>query len=230
VILFKDPYTEYHEPHIGIAAAIARLYPAAARGEPILGLEPSEVLTFRDEAPDLVSAHLRDQARVVASRARLFEELVAQEAQQLGTLGFDAKPRRLLVHGRCHAKALCGMRPLLDTLAILPEARTEAIPSGCRGMAGAFGYESEHYDLSMRIGRAGLVPRHPARGPGHPGRGERHQLPASDPGRGRAARPAPGRGVADGVAGLMPPILTQHLSEGVDSTIARPCAPSCSGS
>ncbi|MGH8576553.1 MAG: FAD-binding and (Fe-S)-binding domain-containing protein [Gammaproteobacteria bacterium] len=196
VILFNDPYTEYHEPHIGIAAvevleragfrvtlthgvesgrvqlsqgllrkarrlldaAIARLYPAAARGEPILGLEPSEILTFRDEAPDLVSASLRDQARVVASRARLFEELMAQEAQRLGTLGFDAKPRRLLVHGHCHAKALCGMRPLLETLAILPEARTEAIPSGCCGMAGAFGYESEHHELSMRIGELVLFP------------------------------------------------------------------------
>jgi FAD/FMN-containing dehydrogenase/Fe-S oxidoreductase len=196
VILFNDPYTEYHEPHIGIAAvevlerggfrvtlthgvesgrvqlsqglirrarrlldaAIARLYPAAARGEPILGLEPSEILTFRDEAPDLVSAPLRDQARMVASRAWLFEELVAREAQRLGTLGFDAKPRRLLVHGHCHAKALLGMRPLLETLAILPEARTEAIPSGCCGMAGAFGYESEHYELSMRIGELVLFP------------------------------------------------------------------------
>ena len=196
VLLFNDPYTEYHEPHIGIAAvevleragfrvtlthgvesgrvqlsqgllrkarrlldaAIARLYPAAARGEPILGLEPSEILTFRDEAPDLVSAPLRDQARVVASRARLFEEFVAQEAQRLGSLGFDAKPRRLLVHGHCHAKALCGMRPLLETLAILPEGRTEVIPSGCCGMAGAFGYESEHYELSMRIGELVLFP------------------------------------------------------------------------
>jgi Fe-S oxidoreductase len=196
VILFNDPYTEYHEPHIGIAAveflerggfrvtlthgvesgrvqlsqglirrarrlldaAIARLYPAAARGEPILGLEPSEILTFRDEAPDLVSAPLRDRARVVASRAWLFEELVAREAQRLGTLGFDAKPRRLLVHGHCHAKALLGMRPLLETLAILPKARTEAIPSGCCGMAGAFGYESEHYELSMRIGELVLFP------------------------------------------------------------------------
>ena len=125
VILFNDPYMEYHEPHIGIAAvevleragfrvtlthgvesgrvqlsqgllrkarrlldtAIVRLYPAAARGEPILGLEPSEILTFRDEAPDLVSAPLRDQARVVASRARLFEELMAARGTAVGNPG-----------------------------------------------------------------------------------------------------------------------------------------------
>ncbi len=196
VILFTDPYTEYLEPHVGIAAvdvleragfsvapthrvesgrvqlsqglmrkarrlldaAIDRLYPAAVRGETILGLEPSEILTFRDEAPDLVSPELREKARVVAGRARLFEEFVAEEARRFAALAFDQEPRRLLVHGHCHAKALSGMRPLLETLAIIPGAHTEPIPSGCCGMAGAFGYEAEHYDLSMRIGELVLFP------------------------------------------------------------------------
>jgi Fe-S oxidoreductase len=141
-------------------AAIERLYPAAASGQAILGLEPSEILSFRDEAPDLVSAPLRDKARVVAGKARLFEELVAEQAVagRFSSMAFDETPRRLLVHGHCHAKALTGMRPLLEALAVLPGARAEAIPSGCCGMAGAFGYEEEHYELSMRIGELVLFP------------------------------------------------------------------------
>ncbi len=196
ILLLTDAYTEYLEPHIGIAAvevleragflvapirgvesgraqlsqgllrkarrlldaAVERLYPAAARGNIVLGLEPSEILTFRDEAPALVSPGLREKARVLAGRARLFEEFVAEAAQRFETLQFDREPRRILVHGHCHAKALSGMRPLLKTLAIVPGTHIEVIPSGCCGMAGAFGYESEHYELSMQIGELVLFP------------------------------------------------------------------------
>ena len=162
--------------------AIKRLYPHAAEGKLILGLEPSEILTFRDEAPDLVASRLRGQARAIASQTRLFEEFVAEEARagKLKALAFRTDPCRILVHGHCHQKALVGIQPLLDTLAILPNTNIEAIPSGCCGMAGAFGYEREHYELSMQIGELVLFPA--IRGSGQetiivaPGTSCRHQI------------------------------------------------------
>ena len=85
---------------------------------------------------------------------------MAEEARagKLTALAFRTDPCRILVHGHCHQKALVGIQPLLDTLAILPKANMQAIPSGCCGMAGAFGYEREHYELSMQIGELVLFP------------------------------------------------------------------------
>ena len=174
--------------------SIAWLYPHASEGTAILGLEPSEILTFRDEAPDLVASRLRAQARTVAERTLLFEEFVAGEARagKLGALAFNQNPCHILVHGHCHQKALAGMQPLLDALAILPHAKVETIPSGCCGMAGAFGYEREHYEVSMRIGELVLFPAVRAAAPETlivaPGTSCRHQI-ADGTGR-RAYHPA----------------------------------------
>lgn len=162
--------------------AIERLYPHAVEGKLILGLEPSEILTFRDEAPDLVTSRLREQARAVASQTRLFEEFVVEEARagKLKALAFRTDPCRILVHGHCHQKALVGIQPLLDTLAILPNADIQAIPSGCCGMAGSFGYEREHYELAMQIGELVLFPAIRGSGPEMiivaPGTSCRHQI------------------------------------------------------
>ncbi|QBQ56619.1 FAD-binding oxidoreductase [Nitrosococcus wardiae] len=141
--------------------AITVLYPYAAEGKPLIGLEPSELLTFRDEALVLLPVgESRRRAEAIAGKAQLFEEFMAREAAvgHIHPSFFDDRSRRILVHGHCHGKALAGMQPLLDTLALMRGAVIEAIPSGCCGMAGAFGYEQEHYELSLRIGELVLLP------------------------------------------------------------------------
>ena len=135
------------------------LAPYAREGVHIVGVEPSAILGFRDEAPDLVGDDLREDAEVVASQALLFEEFVAREAQagHLDLLTYvDAMPGKVLLHGHCHAKALVGVQPLVDALSTIPGLQVDVIPSGCCGMAGSFGYH--HYDLSMQVGELVLFP------------------------------------------------------------------------
>jgi Fe-S oxidoreductase len=135
---------------------VERLAPYAAKGIPIVGFEPSCILTFRDEYPDLLQG---EAVLRVAAGAFLFEEFVAQ-ARQAGR--FDARftqgPRKILLHGHCHQKAAVGVAPSVAALKLLPGAAVEVVDSGCCGMAGSFGYEREHYDLSMAIGARRLFP------------------------------------------------------------------------
>ncbi len=141
--------------------AVARLAPYARRGLPIVGIEPSALLGFRDEAPDLVRPPLREAARCVAGQARLFEEFLAERAAA-GALGglrlHPLEPRAILVHGHCHQKALAGTRPTLEAVRLIPGMEVRELPSGCCGMAGSFGYEREHYALSMQVGELILFP------------------------------------------------------------------------
>lgn len=130
---------------------VALLSPIASAGIPIVGLEPSAILTFRDEAPDLVQD--RRAAEAVANAVVLFEEFFAE--RELPALRDE--PRRYLVHGHCHQKAIAGMAPLMELMGRLP-GDAQAIPSGCCGMAGSFGYEDEHYELSMQVGELVLFP------------------------------------------------------------------------
>ena len=136
------------------------LHPHAERGLPIVGLEPSAILGFRDEAPDLVRGEgMATKAAVVAARALLFEEFVVQQAAEgrLDLLEFAADPPpHILLHGHCHQKSLVGVQPSVDALELIPGARVEVIPSGCCGMAGSFGYH--HFDVSMAIGEQVLFP------------------------------------------------------------------------
>ncbi|MEE8263834.1 MAG: FAD-linked oxidase C-terminal domain-containing protein [Gammaproteobacteria bacterium] len=144
-----------------IRDAVVAIYPYAKEGMPIVGLEPSESLTFRDEAIDLLNGDLmRAKARLVAKQSLLFEEFMLDQAKA-GTLDvsiFDNMPRRILLHGHCHQKALVGMQPSIDVLRMIPNTNVNVIPSGCCGMAGAFGYEAEHYDISRQIGELVLFP------------------------------------------------------------------------
>ncbi len=128
--------------------------------QPLIGLEPSAILTFRDEYPDLVPANLKADAQRIAQHTFLFEEWLAQEvdAGRVTADSFTNEPRFIKVHGHCHQKALSTMKPVLDVLSLPRNYRTELIPSGCCGMAGSFGYEREHYDLSMQIGELVLFP------------------------------------------------------------------------
>jgi Fe-S oxidoreductase len=134
-----------------------RLAPFAAGGVPIVGLEPSCLLTLRDEYRYLLPADPR--VETVAAAAETFEEFVAREAAA-GTLGveFTAEAAQVLLHGHCHQKALVGTAPALQALSLPSGYRVREVDSGCCGMAGSFGYESEHYDISMAMAERRLLP------------------------------------------------------------------------
>jgi Fe-S oxidoreductase len=133
---------------------VAQLYPWAARGVAIVGLEPSCLLTLRDESVDLPRP---DEARAVAGQSFLLEEFLLRERARGLTLPFAARGGKALLHGHCHQKALVGTAP---TVAALRWAGLEVseVDSGCCGMAGAFGFEREHYDISVSLGNRRLAP------------------------------------------------------------------------
>ncbi|MFZ2651083.1 MAG: FAD-linked oxidase C-terminal domain-containing protein, partial [Burkholderiaceae bacterium] len=138
------------------SALIDALLPLAQAGVPIVGLEPSCLLTLRDEA--LVMG-LGEGAEVVARQALLFEEFIAREAKA-GRFALKFKPvdRPILLHGHCHQKAFGAVATVLDVLRQIPDARPELIESSCCGMAGSFGYEAAHYEISMQMAEANLLP------------------------------------------------------------------------
>jgi Fe-S oxidoreductase len=133
---------------------VARLLPYAARGVAIVGLEPSCLLTLRDEAVDLLGT---DEARTVAGQSLLLEEFLLRERGRGLVLHFAVHGRKALLHGHCHQKALVGTAP---TVAALRWAGFEVseVDSGCCGMAGSFGFEREHYDISVALGNRRLAP------------------------------------------------------------------------
>ena len=127
---------------------------------PLIGLEPSAILTFRDEYPDLVPAELKEAALRIAENTFLFEEWLAREADagRIDRAAFTTETQLVKVHGHCHQKALSSMIPVKKVLSLPKNYTVQLIPSGCCGMAGSFGYEVEHYDLSMQIGELVLFP------------------------------------------------------------------------
>ncbi len=127
---------------------------------PLIGLEPSAILGFRDEYPDLMPARLKEAARALAKNALLFEEFIAREADagRIRPEQFRPADRTIKLHGHCHQKALSSLDPAVRALSLPPGHRVEVIPSGCCGMAGSFGYEAEHFDLSQQIGELVLFP------------------------------------------------------------------------
>jgi FAD/FMN-containing dehydrogenase/Fe-S oxidoreductase len=127
---------------------------------PLVGIEPSAILGFRDEYPDLVPERLAAAAKRLASRAFLIDEFLAREAAS-GRITADAftdQPLRIKLHGHCHQKALASLAPTVQSLSLPRNFSVETIPSGCCGMAGSFGYEREHFELSMQIGELVLFP------------------------------------------------------------------------
>lgn len=135
---------------------IAQLAPYAERDIPIVGLEPSSLLTLRDEYLYL----LKDDARVekVAAMAFTFEEFIANLADEGAlNLTFTDAPKQILLHGHCHQKSLVGTKPSHRTLSLPPNYTVEEVNAGCCGMAGTFGYEAEHYELSMQMGENGVL-------------------------------------------------------------------------
>jgi Fe-S oxidoreductase len=144
----------------GMAAAmVERLAPEAERGVPIVGCEPSCLLTLREEHLALLPDDPR--AQVVAGQVRLVEELLV-EAIDDGGLRFDPSSavsgRPIVFHGHCHQKALAGTAATVALLERIPGAQVTELDAGCCGMAGSFGFEAEHYELSMQIGESRLFP------------------------------------------------------------------------
>ena len=127
---------------------------------PLIGIEPSAILGFRDEYPDLVPAHLKKAATALAKNALLIDEFIAREADagRIRRESFRASAEQIKLHGHCHQKALSSLAPTVRMLELPTGNKVSLIPSGCCGMAGSFGYEAEHFDLSQQIGELVLFP------------------------------------------------------------------------
>lgn len=127
---------------------------------PLLGIEPSAILTFRDEYIDLAEDHNLEKAKVLSKNVFYIDEFLNMEMEQ-GNISkglFTKAPRKIKVHGHCHQKSLSSFSATIQVLAFPENYIVEVIPSGCCGMAGSFGYEKEHYGLSMKIGELVLFP------------------------------------------------------------------------
>jgi Fe-S oxidoreductase len=149
---------------------------------PLVGIEPSAILSFRDEYPDLVPERLAAAARNLAGHTLLIDEFLVREAGRgrISSAAFTADRRDVKLHGHCHQKALSSLAPTVAALSLPRNYSVEVIPSGCCGMAGSFGYEHEHFELSMQIGELVLFPAVRAAGPdvivAAPGTSCRHQI------------------------------------------------------
>jgi Fe-S oxidoreductase len=145
-----------HRAKAKVGELIDALLPFARAGVAIVGLEPSCLLTLRDEA--LVMG-LGEKAQIVSMHALLFEEFVSQELHAgRFKLQLDALDSPLLVHAHCHQKAFGAVSPIFDVLRLIPGAIPELIESSCCGMAGSFGYQADHYTVSMQMAEANLLP------------------------------------------------------------------------
>jgi Fe-S oxidoreductase len=135
------------------------LYEAASRGERILFLEPSCLSAVREDAPALLRGEAQRRARIVGDACLLFEDFVEQE-WQAGRMRLDLArgPATVLLHGHCHQKAMGLLPPTRALLARIPGATVVDLDAGCCGMAGSFGYATEHYEVSRQIGERKLLP------------------------------------------------------------------------
>lgn len=128
---------------------------------PLIGIEPSCILSFRDEYPDLVCPENRNKARELAKNCMLYDEFLLKEieAGNITADDFENDAMEIWLHGHCHQKALVGVDKTAKVLRqLLPGSKVNVIPSGCCGMAGSFGYEKEHYKTSLEIGEMILFP------------------------------------------------------------------------
>jgi Fe-S oxidoreductase len=186
VCLFIDEFTDYNDTATGISViklltSLARTYLSkglirkarkiirdniGALSElinedlPLLGIEPSAILGFRDEYPELAGNDLKDAARRIAGHTFLVDEFISNEfkAGRIKREAFIDTPAEILLHAHCQQKAIASSSSTIEMLSIPVNYRVREIPSGCCGMAGSFGYEREHYDLSNRIGELVLFP------------------------------------------------------------------------
>ncbi len=145
------------------AVALARhnvevLLPSVEEGLAVFACEPSCVLTFKDDYPALLRGEWRRKAEAVAAACFTFEELAEARLAQRADLALPAGPKTILVQGHCHQRSLVGMEPTLRLLRRIPGADVIDLDAGCCGMAGSFGYEKEHYEVSRLVGEQRLFP------------------------------------------------------------------------
>ncbi|MFO7935638.1 MAG: FAD-linked oxidase C-terminal domain-containing protein, partial [Bacteroidales bacterium] len=139
---------------------VEQLSGLVSESRPLLGIEPSAILGFRDEFPELVGPDLVEQANMLASSSYTMDEYLAN-AYEKGIFDrslFHGRTVRIKLHGHCQQKAVASTEPTRKMLSIPEGYSVEEIPSGCCGMAGSFGYEKEHYELSMKVGELVLFP------------------------------------------------------------------------
>jgi Fe-S oxidoreductase len=135
---------------------LAALAPFVSRGMPVIGLEPSCLLSFRDEVPAMVKG---EGAKRLADLALTFEEFLAREAAASRLkLPLKSIALRALVHGHCHQKAFDVFSPLLTVLKLIPDLNVEPVESSCCGMAGSFGYAADTIDVSLAMAELSLLP------------------------------------------------------------------------
>jgi Fe-S oxidoreductase len=134
----------------------ANLAQRLAEGVPLLGLEPSCLLTLADEWPELVPGAAPQQ---VAAAAELADAWLAKQVKS-GRCQLSLQPRqkKCVIHGHCHQKALRGTKGTADALRLVPNLEVSVLDTGCCGMAGSFGFEREHFDLSVAIAKLDLLP------------------------------------------------------------------------
>jgi Fe-S oxidoreductase len=128
--------------------------------EPLIGVEPSAILSFRDEYPRIVSKDRTENSRKLAEHTFCFEEFLFDHfmLQSDPAEIFNSKCNKILLHGHCHQKSLTDISKVAWLLSLPENYTVELIPSGCCGMAGAFGYEEEHFDVSQKISNITLLP------------------------------------------------------------------------
>jgi Fe-S oxidoreductase len=139
---------------------IAALSPLITAESPLIGIEPSAILTFRDEYIDLADDANFEKAKMLAKNVYLIDEFIAAEINRgnINPGAFTREKKKILLHGHCQQKALSSVNPSAAIVSLPENYSVEIIPSGCCGMAGSFGYEKEHYQLSMQVGELVLLP------------------------------------------------------------------------
>jgi FAD/FMN-containing dehydrogenase/Fe-S oxidoreductase len=139
---------------------VAQLAKIISDQTPLIGIEPSTILTFRDEYPELVDTQLQQEARTLAKNALMLEEFMVREIENghISSDQFTKEKKDIKLHGHCQQKAIASTLPTRKMLELPTNYSVTEIKSGCCGMAGSFGYEKEHYELSMQIGELDLFP------------------------------------------------------------------------
>jgi FAD/FMN-containing dehydrogenase/Fe-S oxidoreductase len=139
---------------------IELLHPLISVETPLIGIEPSAILTFRDEYIDLADDDKFEKAKVLSKNVFMLEEFIAREIDKgnIQPAQFTTETKMIKLHGHCQQKALSSIAPSVKALSLPKNFTVQTIPSGCCGMAGSFGYEKEHYDVSMKIGELVLFP------------------------------------------------------------------------
>ena len=139
---------------------VAMMSVLVSENRPLVGIEPSTILTFRDEYPDLVPSDWRKDTIELGKNCLLYDEFLKREMDEgnISPDDFKDDEMEIWLHGHCHQKALVGIEKTVEALKLLKGAKVHVIPSGCCGMAGSFGYEEEHYKTSLEIGEMVLFP------------------------------------------------------------------------